>query len=83
MDSFNDIIVKTKVALKSTKPAIKSAKPVLNDKAKSNTHHVKPVAKPVILNEDVAKPKSLDLRSPRQEKKGFNSLPSPIPDVSR
>ncbi|KAH1013071.1 uncharacterized protein LOC125502301 isoform X2 [Dendroctonus ponderosae] len=83
VDSFNDIIVKTKVALKSTKPTIKSTKPVLNDRCKSNTHHVRPVAKPVILSEEMLKPKTLNLSSPRQEKKGFNSLPSPIPDVSR
>ncbi|CAH1128626.1 unnamed protein product [Ceutorhynchus assimilis] len=80
VDSFNDIIVKTKVALKSTKPAIKTQKPVLHDKPKSNTHHhAKPVAKPVIISEELVKPKTLELKSSKQ--KGFNSLPSPIPDV--
>ncbi|KAL1490909.1 hypothetical protein ABEB36_011584 [Hypothenemus hampei] len=80
VDSFNDIIVKTKVALKPLKPY---HKPVPNEKTKSNTQS-KPVAKPVILSEsDVAKPKSLDLPSPKRKHNGFNNLPSPIPDVSR
>ncbi|XP_050303209.1 uncharacterized protein LOC126741008 isoform X2 [Anthonomus grandis grandis] len=83
VDSFNDIIVKTKVGLKPTKPVIKTSKPVLVDKKISNTH-IKPVAKPVIINEELVKPNCLELvTSPKQEKKPFQSLPSPIPDVSR
>ncbi|XP_066256408.1 uncharacterized protein bif isoform X3 [Euwallacea similis] len=85
VDSFNDIIVKNKVASKTTKPTIKTSKPVLTDKSKSNTHnHIpRPVAKPIILSDEISKPKTLELSSPRQEKTGFSSLPSPIPDVSR
>ncbi|XP_066137392.1 uncharacterized protein DDB_G0284459 isoform X2 [Euwallacea fornicatus] len=85
VDSFNDIIVKNKVASKTTKPTIKTSKPVLTDKCKSNTHNhiARPVAKPIILSDEISKPKTLELSSPRQEKMGFSSLPSPIPDVSR
>lgn len=81
VDSFNDIIVKNNVASTATKPTIKTSKPVITDKSRNNHHHVRP-AKPVILSEEIMKPKTLELSSPKQEKKDFNNLPSPIPDVS-
>lgn len=82
VDSFNDIIVKNNVVSTPTKPTIKTSKPVLTDKSRSNTHHHVRPAKPVILSEEILKPKTLELSSPKQEKKDFNNLPSPIPDVS-
>ncbi|XP_060525930.1 uncharacterized protein LOC132701771 isoform X2 [Cylas formicarius] len=84
VDSFNNIIVKAKVASSAAakKPPIKHTKPVLPDRHKSNTH-ARPVAKPVILSEEAAKPpRSLDLKAPRKTKRDTN-IPSPIPDVSR
>lgn len=86
VDSFNNIIVKNKVDSKivSKKPPIKHTKPVLNDKPKSNT---RPVAKPVVVSEEVLKsppPRSLELNKvPKKDFKDELPLPSPIPDVSR
>ncbi|KAJ8921445.1 hypothetical protein NQ315_003063 [Exocentrus adspersus] len=92
VDSFNNIIVKNKVEAKivSKKPPIKHNKPVLNDKLKSNT---RPVAKPVVVSEEVLKPiqsqlisppRSLELNKvPKKDLKDELPLPSPIPDVSR
>ncbi|XP_018575610.1 uncharacterized protein LOC108914288 [Anoplophora glabripennis] len=91
VDSFNNIIVKNKVEAKtvSKKPPIKHAKPVLNDKTKSNT---RPMAKPVVVSEEVLKspnqlnspPRSLELNKvPKKDFKDELPLPSPIPDVSR
>ncbi|XP_030763263.1 uncharacterized protein LOC115887881 isoform X2 [Sitophilus oryzae] len=82
VDSFNNIIVKAKVASKTSKPPIKHIKSSTNDKHK-NQHHHRPVAKPVILNEDIIKPKTLDLKGSKRNRKDIRSLPSPIPDVSR
>nr|CAI5855477.1 unnamed protein product [Callosobruchus analis] len=69
VDSFNNRIVKAKVEAKvAKKPPIKHNKPVLNDKVKSNAQKC---------------PKSLDV-TPLPAKRELNeSLPSPIPDVSR
>ncbi|KAF7280625.1 hypothetical protein GWI33_005595 [Rhynchophorus ferrugineus] len=83
VDSFNNIIVKAKVASKS-KPPVKHVKPVQIDKPKNNMqNNHRPMTKPVIINENATKPKSLDLNGSKKTKKDFHSLPSPIPDVSR
>ncbi|KAG5887011.1 hypothetical protein JTB14_003689 [Gonioctena quinquepunctata] len=84
VDSFNNIIVKTKVEAKVVKkPPVKVNKPVLNDKF-SNTRQT---AKPVVISEEKYKQtqqlKNLELNKvPKIEFKDV-PLPSPIPDVSR